>query len=260
MSIKVLLMKSVEEEFPFMQYFPDSYEKSYIITELLILSKIFKNCGKGCLINKDKIYFYKTYIPNMENMINKTKRKILLLFYCESSYKQKYIDEFTNNIFDLLERDVFENNKLKNNITKTINDLFEIYKNIKNKDEIYGEYVSNIMKNSMEELNDRDNALIKSDSLNTRRRIDSRFIRNRESSLMSIKADYKPPLSENIEMIKISEYDSDLTMIFKGDKYNYFYNKMKVIRKIKFINIGIFIAIILILIPAYIIVIKYFDN
>ena len=112
----------------------------------------------------------------------------------------------------------------------------------------------------MEELNDSDNVLIKSDSLNTRRRIDSRFIRNRESSLMSIKADYKPPLSDNNEMIKISEYDSDLTLIFKGDKYNYFYNKMKVIRKIKFINIGIFIAIILILIPAYIIVIKYFDN
>ena len=159
MSIQVLLMKSVEEEFPFMQYFPNSYEKSYIITELLILSKIFKNCGKGCLINKDKIYFYKTYIPNMENMINKTKRKILLLFYCESSYKQKYIDEFTNNIFDLLERDVFENNKLKNNITKTINDLFEIYKNIKNKDEIYGEYVTNIMKNSIEELSDGEGLL-----------------------------------------------------------------------------------------------------
>jgi hypothetical protein len=253
-------MKSIEEEFPFMQYFPISYEKSYIINELLILSKIFKNCGKGCLINKDKIYFYKTYIPNMENMINKTKRKILLLFYCESSYKQKYIDEFTNNIFDLLEKDVFENNKLKKNITKTINDLFDIYKNIKNKDEIYGEYVSNIMKNSMEELNDRDNALIKSDSLNTRRRIDSRFIRNRESSLMSIKADYKPPLSDNNEMIKISEYDSDLTLIFKGDKYNYFYNKMKVIRKIKLINIGIFIAFALFLIPIYIIVIKYFGN
>jgi len=249
-------MKSVEEEFPFVQYFPNSYEKSYIITELLILSKIFKNCGKGCLINKDKIYFYKTYIPNMENMINKTKRKIFLLFYCDSSYKQKYIDEFTNNIFDLLEKDVFEDNKLKKNIIKTINDLFDIYKNIKDKDEIYGEYVSNIMKSSMEELNDGDNSLKKSDSLNSRRRIDSRFIRNRESSLMSIKADYKPPLSENNEMIKISEYDSDLTMVFKGDKYNYFYNKMKLIKKIKLINIYIFISITIILIPIYIIVIN----
>ena len=256
MSIEVLLMKSVEEEFPFVQYFPNSYEKSYIITELLILSKIFKNCGKGCLINKDKIYFYKTYIPNMENMINKTKRKIFLLFYCDSSYKQKYIDEFTNNIFDLLEKDVFEDNKLKKNIIKTINDLFDIYKNIKDKDEIYGEYVSNIMKSSMEELNDGDNSLKKSDSLNSRRRIDSIFIRNRESSLMSIKADYKPLLSENNEMIKISEYDSDLTMVFKGDKYNYFYNKMKLIKKIKLINIYIFISITIILIPIYIIVIN----
>ena len=247
MSIEVLLMKSVEEE-SFMQFFPISYEKSYIITELLILSKIFKNCGKGCLINKDKIYFYKTYIPNMENMINKEKRKIFLLFYCESPYKQKYIDEFTNNIFDLLERDVFEENKLKKHISKTINDLFDIYQNIKNKDEIYGEYVSNIMKKSMEELVGGDNPLVKSDSLNSRRRIDSRFIRNRESSLMSVKADYKPPLSENNEMKKISEYDSDLTLIFKGDKYNFFYNKMKVIKKIKFINIGIFISITIFLI------------
>jgi len=258
--MQVLLMKSLEEEFSFIQYFPNSYEKSYIVTELLILSKIFKNCGKGCLINKDKIYFYKTYIPNMENMINNTKKKILLLFYCDSSYKQKYIDEFTNNIFDLLERDVFENNKLKKNITKTISDLFDIYKNINNKDEIYGEYVSNIMKNSMEELNGRDSSLLKSDTLNSRRRIDSRFIRNRESSLMSIKADYKLPLSDNNEMIKISEYDSDLTLIFKGDKYNYFYNKMKVIKKIKLINIGIFISLTLILIPIYIIVIKYFNS
>jgi hypothetical protein len=236
-------MKSVEEEFPFVQYFSNSYEKSYIITELLILSKIFQNCGKGCLINKDKIYFYKTYIPNMENMINKTKRKILLLFYCESSYKQKYIDEFTNNIFDLLGKDAFEENKLKNNISNTIDDLFDIYQNVKNKEEIYYEYVKNIMKNIDSNNNDSNNSSMES-CLSLRKRIDSEFFKKRdEKSLMSIRGLNNSDLMENIEMVKITESDSDLTVMFKANKFNYYSMKMKKLKKIKIINIIIFSVI-----------------
>lgn len=242
--LKILLMTSIDDEFQFSKYFPEIYESSYIITELLILTKYFKKCGKGCLLSKDKIYFYKTFVPNTENSINKNKGKIFLLFYCDSTYKQKYIDEFTINIFDLLEKDVFEDNKLKTNISKAINELFDIYKNIKNKEQIYGEYVKNIMKNIMEEFNGNNNILLQSDSLGSRRRFDSRIIRNRESSLMSIKEDYIPKLKENIELVKIKEEsESILTMIFRNDKYSDFSYKMKKIKKFKIINIIIFTVI-----------------
>ena len=57
---------------------------------------------------------------------------------------------------------------------------------------------------------------------------------------------------EDIEMVKINEFDTDLTMMFKTNKYDNFFLKIKLYKKMKIINIVIFgvIAIVLyILIP-----------
>ena len=224
--------------FLFFQYFPRSYEQPYLINELLLISKFFKNCGKGCLLNKDKIYYYNTYIPSVDNnnIIN-TKKNIFLLFLCDTFYKQKYIDEFTNNIFILLDKDVFDNNKLKNNNESTINDLFDIYKTINNKEEIYQEYVHNLMNNAMEDKNIGANNSSFDKDVFTSKRIDSEFIR-KSGSLKSIRNN--SGLMENIEMVKITENDTDLTMMFKIDKYNYYSMKMRIYKTIKIINIIIF--------------------
>lgn len=230
-------MISAQDDFNFMHYFPESYEQPYKVNELVLYTKFFKKCGKGCLICKDRIYFYKTYIPNIENNANNNKKKIFLFFYCDLSYNQKYIDEFTENIFDLLELDVYEeNNTLKKKISKVINNLFDIYQNITNKEEIYHEYVNNIMKNAIEEKND-NNTSFGSDSSFTRKRVDLRIFRKRENSLSSLRGSN---LLANIEMVKINENDTDLTMMFKANKYDYVYTKLKNYKKVKLINIIIF--------------------
>ena len=241
--LEILLMISIQDDFPFIQYFPTTYERPHLVNELILISKFFKKCGNGCLLHKNKIYFYKTYIPNMDNNIANKKNKIFLLFLCDTFYKQKYIEEFTNNIFDLLGKDVFEENKLKKNISNSIDDLFDIYQNVKNKEEIYYEYVRNIMKNIEGNNNDSNNSSMES-SLSLRKRIDSEFFKKRdEKSLMSIRGLNNSDLMENIEMVKITESDSDLTVMFKANKFNYYSMKMKKLKKIKIINIIIFSVI-----------------
>lgn len=236
--LKLLLMISAQDDFHFIHYFPQSYEQPYKVNELVLYTKFFKKCGKGCLISKDKIYFYKTYIPNMENNTNTNKKRIFLFFYCDLTYNQKYIDEFTENIFDILELDAFSENTLKKKISKVINDLFEIYQNVEGKEEIYQEYVNNIMKNAREENNDSNNTSIGSDNSFRRKRVDSRIFRKRENSLSSLRG--SNILDENIEMVKINENDTDLTMMFKTNKYDYVYTKLKIYKKLKIINIIIF--------------------
>ena len=237
--LKLLLMISAQDDFEFIHYFPQSYQQPYKVNELVLYTKFFKKCGKGCLISKDRIYFYKTYIPNMENNANNNKKRIFLFFYCDLTYKKKYIDEFSENIFDILDLDVFnENNTLKKKISNIINDLFEIYRNVNNKEEIYHEYVNNLMKNAREENGDSNNTSIGSENSFTRKRNDSRIFRKRENSLGSLRGSNF--LDENIEMVKINESDNDLTMMFKTNKYDYVYTKLKNYKKNKIINIIIF--------------------
>jgi hypothetical protein len=267
--LEILLMMNVQNEQQFIQCFPPVYGQSNIINELIILSKFFKNCGKGCLLNKDKKYYYRTYIPNMEKDINlnSNNSKIFLLFYCTSDYNPKYIDIFTDNIFVLLESGAFENNnsnKLKKNISKAINDLFDIYKDINNKEEIYTEYVNNIVKKALNNDSESDILTDSNDtgSFKKRRRIDSRFFRKRENSensLMSLRADSNASLIENIEMVKYNENDTDLTIIFKRDKSNFFLMLMKLYQKIKIINIIIFsiLGVILLILIIFFII---YDN
>ena len=239
--LKILLLTSAQDDFQFFQYFPQSYEQPYKVNELLLYTKYFKNCGKGCLISKDKIYFYKTFTPNLENNANQNKKKIFLFFYCDTYYNQKYIDEFTDNIFELLELDVFNENVLKKKIVKTIDELFDIYKNIDNKEEIYKEYVNDIMKNGKEEYNSGSNNTSMDSQLSYNK--NKSMTRNRENSLMSIRNTNLMENMENIEMVKINELDTDLTMIFKSNKYDNYFMKLKIYKKIKLINLVIFAVI-----------------
>ena len=241
--IQILLLISIEDDFHFVQYFPKSYEQPNLISELLLISKFFQNCRKGCLLNNNKIYFYRTYIPtNNENNISNIKHKIFIIFLCDILYKQKYIDEFTNNIFDLLAKEAFEGNRLNQNISNTVNNLFNIYKNINNKEEIYLEYVHNLMNNAMENNNNNNehNTSTDNELSFTRKRVDSKFFREREKSLSSVKGLNTSGIMENIEMVKITENDTDLTLMLKDNKYNYYFMEMKRYKKIQIINIIIF--------------------
>ena len=246
--LEVLLMVSTQDDSQFLQYFPKNYEKPYIINELLLIAKFFKKCGKGCLLSKDSQYFYSTYTPSYEPNLIKNQKSIFLLFYCESFYKQKYLEEFTNNIFDLLDNEIIQENKLKKKISKKINDLFDIYKNINNKEEIYHEYVKNIMKTDIDENNLSNNTSLDS-GYSLRKRMDSRI--QRENSLITIKGGNKSTIIGDIEMIKVTERDTDLTIMFKEDKFSFYYSKLKKYKKIRIINIIIFsiIAAVMLYLP-----------
>jgi len=239
--LDILLLTSCEKDFSFIQYFPESYDRSNKINELIMVSQYFKNCGKGCLLNKDRIYYYRTFFPNIEEEINRSNPKIFILFYCNLRYKEKYIDEFNENIIDLLEKSIFEENKLDQEIVITISELFDIYKDLNGKEEIYHEYINNIMNKAMNNLNNNsshNNSMISIDKSICRKRMDSRI--RRDNSLITIKKEYNFDKIENIEMVKINEGDTDLTLILKRDKNNSSYIKIKTNKKIKIINVIIF--------------------
>ena len=141
---------------------------------------------------------------------------------------------------------------MKKKIADAINDLFDIYKNIENKEEIYKEYVNNIMKNGKDDINNgSNNSSMNIDFSFSKNIMDTKASRKRENSLMSIR-NSNQNFVEDIEMVKINEFDTDLTMMFKTNKYDNFFLKIKLYKKMKIINIVIFgvIAIVLyILIP-----------
>ena len=183
----------------------------------------------------------------MENNTNGNKKKIFLFFYCDSYYNKKYIDEFTNNIFELLELDAFEDNVLKKKIANAINELFDIYKNIDNKEEIYKEYINNIMNKGKDDRdNESNNSSMNIDLSFSKSSISTKINRKRENSLMTIINSNKNFIG-NIEMVKVNEYDTDLTMMFKANKYDNYYMKLKLYKKIKLINIIIFSLISIVL-------------
>ena len=245
--LEVLLMVSTQDDSQFLQYFPINFEKPYLINELLLISKFFKKCGKGSLLSKDKLYYYSTYTPNLDTNTSQNVKRIFLLFYCNSSYQKKYLEEFTNNIFNLLDLEIIQENKLKQKTSKKINDLFDIYKNIKNKEEIYKEYVKNIMKIEANENILSNNTSLDSDNPSFRKRVDSRIYRSRENSLMTIKGGNKSTIIEDIEMIKMTGSVNDLTIMFKEDKFSFYNMKLKKYNKIRIINFIFFSVLALVM-------------
>ena len=63
--LNALLISSIEYALPINVYFPSNYQDKNSITDLLIISNNFKNCGKGSIQHNNKIFYYRTYIPNL---------------------------------------------------------------------------------------------------------------------------------------------------------------------------------------------------
>ena len=97
------------------------------------------------------------------------------------------------------------------------------------------------MKNGKEEYNNGSNNTSMDSQLSYNK--NKSMTRNRENSLMSIRNTNLMENMENIEMVKINELDTDLTMIFKSNKYDNYFMKLKIYKKIKLINLVIFAVI-----------------
>lgn len=152
--LNALLMTSIQDYLPLTQYFPLIYDDNKSITELLIIAKHFKNCGKGIIQHKNKLFYYKTYIPNIPNIkdnnnnsknksnsslsqsysdyfiysLDCNKKRFFLLFYCDLNYKQKDIDNLVDEIFEILDKGAFEGHKLSKLLEKK---LIKFLKDIK---------------------------------------------------------------------------------------------------------------------------------
>lgn len=272
--LEAFLMRGVEEDLPLIKYFPFDYSNKNLLSELIVIANSFKKCGKGSLQHKNKIFYYRTYVPplpkegNNSNHSNSNsnenfsdyfiysydcnKKKFFFLFLCDLNYKQKFIDELTNKIFEILDNGAFQDHEIKKESSNQINALFQEYKKMK----------PNLGKiNQLKEINNRN---ISSNSLNdsssssgnnnnnqlnkSKKRIDTRMVFPKMKKTKS-----GPTVSEDIDDItSMKENETDLSIIFKENFDQDFYEpQISKWRRIKLLNMLlclIFLIIILILI------------
>ena len=114
MPLEAFLLTWVDDVFPITKCFPQDYSNDKIISELLIITKNFMDCGKGILQHKKKVFYYRTYIPSNSSedessskksssftdfyiySSNSPIKKVFLLFLCDINYKKKNIDNQKN--------------------------------------------------------------------------------------------------------------------------------------------------------------------
>ncbi len=228
--LNCLLLTGIDDEFPLTKFFPLNYENRNALTELLILTKSFKNCGKGSLQNKNKIFYYRTYIPSLPVQEDNSsvshsfsdyyiysydcnKKKFFLIYYCDLYYKKKDIDGLTNKIMKVLDNNAFDGHDLKREASNQINSLFEQYQKLApNLGKINPLTEVNI-NNSSDSIN---NVSIDSErsrkSLISKKRIDSRIIfpkkKRKKTEEVSVDID---------DLTTIKEDDSDLSIMFKNN-------------------------------------------
>ena len=260
--INALLITSAQDELPIIQYFPLNYDDRKSITELLTIAKYFKNCGKGFLQHKNKLFYYKTYIPNLPGLKDKNsikssnsglsqsfsdyfiysldcnKKTFFFLYFCDINCQKKIIDDLTNEIFDIFDKGAFDEHKLKISAINEINNIFEKYQKLSSNIE-----VTNTLNN------------INNDQINYRRkRLDTRMIIPKMK-----KTKTSGEISKDIEdFTSIKETNTNFSLMFRNniDDENYLIYKNKDYKKIKIwniitcsilllVSIGIFIIIIL---------------
>lgn len=259
--INALLITSAQDELPIIQYFPLNYDDKKSITELLTIAKYFKNCGKGFLQHKNKLFYYKTYIPNLPglNDINSNKssnsglsqsfseyfiysldcnnKKFFFLYFCDLNCKKKIIDDLTNEIFDIFDKGAFDEHKLKISATNEINNIFEKYQKLSSNFEVI------------------DALSINNNQINYRKkRLDSRMIIPKMK-----KTKTSGEISKDIEdFTSIKDTNTNFSLMFRYNiiDENSFIYKNKDYKKIKIwniitcsilllVSIGIFMIIIL---------------
>jgi hypothetical protein len=259
--INALLITSSQDELPVIQYFPLNYEDKKSITELLTISKYFKNCGKGFLQHNNKLFYYKTYIPNLpglrDNNSNKSnnsglsqsfsdyfiysldcnKKKFFFLYFCELNCEKKIIDDLTNEIFDIFDKGAFDEHKLKISAINEINNIFEKYQKISSNFEVG--YAFNNINN---------------DQINYRKkRLDSRMIIPKMK-----KTKTSGEISKDIEdFTSIKDTNTNFSLMFRYNiiDENSFIYKNKDYKKIKIWNIIICSILLLASIGIFIIII-----
>ena len=249
--LEAFLMTGVEDELPLIKYYPLDYSNQNSLAELLIIANSFKKCGKGSLQHKNKIFYYRTYIPPLpkeEGTSNSNdnfsdffiystdcnKKKFFFLFLCDLNYKQKHIDELTNKIFEILDNNAFEGHELKKESSIKINALFEEYKtmnpNIGKINQLTEmRNISNSSSSSINDSNSSSSGTVKK----SKKRIDSRMF------ISDLKKEKSGTVSVDIDDItSMKENETDLSIMFKQNFDQDFYEpQVKKWRNIKIVDV-----------------------
>ena len=254
--LEAFLLTWVEDLLPITKYFPLGYANKKNLAELVIVTRSFLQCGKGTLQHKNKLFFYRTYIPSntgdassskkssfsdfFSNSDNPNNKKVFILFLCDINYKKKDIDSLTKQIYQILDKDAFDKQDLKKETSRRINFLYEQYQNLEsnntkyiqlsdiNTNEIKTEINNNINNNNEYNSLDTDNDNNIINRTGTSRIIWSKIDRSK-SNLGSIDIN---------DLTTIKENDSDLSIIFKQNlDENLNLSQMKKMKTIKKVNI-----------------------
>ena len=146
MSLEAFLLTWVDETFPITKIFPQGYSNKKILAELIIITKSLINCGKGSLQHKNKVFYYRTYMPtlvlgeesNSKKSIssdffvysfNSNNKKVFLLYLTDTNFNKKDIDSLTKKIYEILDEGAFEKHDIKKESARRINFLYDQYKN-----------------------------------------------------------------------------------------------------------------------------------
>ena len=258
-SLEAFLLTWVDELIPITKVFPQGYSNKKNLAELLIITKSFLQCGKGTIQHKNKLFYYRTYIPalisNEESIskrsslsdffdfsYNSGNKKVFILFLCDINYKRKDIDTLTKKICEILEEGAFDKQDLKKDYKRKINFLYEQYQNLEANS---GQYIQmneiNINNNSINEINTNDNKNKNNSSDSTEKDIMINQNTTNNSRIIWSKANKSKSQMGSIDindLTTIKESDSDLSIIFKQSlDENLNITQMKKMKTIKKLNI-----------------------
>jgi hypothetical protein len=265
MPLEAFLLTWVDETFPITKIFPQGYSNKKILAELIIITKSLINCGKGSLQHKNKVFYYRTYMPtlvlgeesNSKKSIysdffvysfNSNNKKVFLLYLTDTNFNKKDIDSLTKKIYEILDEGAFEKHDIKKESARRINFLYDQYKNPETNSGCYiqlneikeiktttKEKNNNIIE---ENKNDTSNSL--SDNLiNTNNLDDTK--KGSSSGIMLSKINKSKSQLGSIDindLTTIKESESDLSVIFKQSlDANLNFSQIKKMKSIKKINI-----------------------
>jgi hypothetical protein len=284
--LEAFLLTWIDELFPITKCFPQSYSNNKTIAELLIITKNLIDCGKGILQHKNKIFYYRTYIPSSlsEDESNSKKsssftdyvyssnssnvKKVFLLFLCDINYKKKNIDKLTKKIFEVLDEGAFDKQDLKKESSRKINFLYEQYKNpetnsdnyiqLKDIDEVIEiDTGSNKLIDDSYDNKNENKKLLNENLINGNNEDDSGKKNNSRIIWSKLNKDKSHGGSIDInDLTSIKDNESDLSIIFKQSlDENLNLSQMKKMKTIKKINI--ILCSVLFLISLILIILLY---
>ena len=258
--LNALLISNIENTLPVNFYFPLNYQDKNTITDLLIISNLFKNCGKGSIQHNNKLFYYRTYIPNLtgeqesESMSNTysdyfiysldcNKKQLFLLFYCDLNYSKKSLDNLANELFEILDKGAFDGNQLKNNSREQINNLFERYQKKSPKFEDTN-LLENIGEKSDEEILELN---IEKNRNHRKKRFDTRII---ETKIPKTKTFGEVSVDiDDITSIKDSMTHTSSSMMFKQNIKDYENTNInKEVQKMQKLNLILFFLLFIVMI------------